>query len=395
MLFDLFYGVLDLSLTGYLVATLILTQITIAGVTLYLHRCQAHRALELHPVISHFFRLWLWLTTGMNTKAWAAIHRKHHARCETAEDPHSPQILGLGKVMREGAELYRKEADNAETLRKFGHGTPDDWIERKLYTPYTTHGVGIMLIIDLILFGVPGLSIWAVQMIWIPFWAAGVINGIGHYFGYRNFEAPDASTNISPIGFLIGGEELHNNHHTYGTSAKFSVKWYEFDIGWLYIRILSALRLARVNRVPPKPVIEPGRTLIDMATLTAVINNRFQLMAQYSRKVMKPVWKAERANAETAMRELFSRARKRWLREPNRLADSERETVQQLLAHNDRLRVVHEFRERLQQLWQNAGASKDELIIALKRWCEEAEATGIRVLQEFAQQVRGLVPQTA
>ncbi len=388
------YGLLDLGLGGFLIALVILTQITIASVTLYLHRCQAHRAIDLHPIISHFFRFWLWLTTGQHTKAWAAIHRKHHARCETEDDPHSPQILGLGKVMREGAELYRKEANNEETLRKFGHGTPDDWIERKLYTPYTYAGVVLMLLIDLVLFGVPGLTMWAIQMMWIPFFAAGVINGVGHYWGYRNFECPDAATNLTPIGFFIGGEELHNNHHTYATSAKFSVKWYEFDIGWMYIRLLSWFKLAKVHRVPPKLRRVPQIRPIDFDALNAVIHNRFQLMAQYSRDVMLPIFRAEREKAGAHMRAMLQNARRGLFRDQRLLKPSDIERLQAAIRNNDMLRTVHEFRERLQLLWQSR-ASRDELTAALQKWCAEAEATGIRVLQEFAQQIRTLSPQLA
>ena len=388
------YGLLDLSLGGYILATFILTQITIAAVTLYLHRCQAHKAVELHPVISHFFRFWLWLTTGQNTKAWAAIHRKHHARCETEDDPHSPQVLGLRKVMREGAELYQKEAANEETLRKYGHGTPDDWIERKLYTPYNYLGIAIMFGIDLLLFGLPGITIWAIQMIWIPFWAAGVINGVGHYYGYRNFECPDAATNISPWGLFIGGEELHNNHHTFGTSAKFSVKWYEVDIGWGYLKVLSWLKLAKINRVAPKLVREDERQHVDLATLTAIVNNRYQVLAQYSRDVVKPIWKAERAKAEAAMADLLKRARRGLFRDERLLKGVDKERLQKALAENEMLRKVQHFREQLQQLWQNASLSREELVAALRKWCEEAEATGIRVLQDFARSLRAVVPQS-
>src|SRR5512143_1921490 len=242
----MFSGVFDLPWWGYVVVALALTHVTIAGVTIFLHRCQAHRALDLHPIPSHFFRFWLWLTTGMITKEWAAIHRKHHAKCETPEDPHSPQVLGINRVLWGGVLLYRNESKNRETMERYGHGTPDDWLEHKLYTPYNFAGVALMALIDVALFGlVPGLAIFAVQMVWIPFWAAGVINGIGHYWGYRNFGCADASTNIVPWGILIGGEELHNNHHAYATSAKLSNKWYEFDIGWMYIRILESLRLAQ------------------------------------------------------------------------------------------------------------------------------------------------------
>ena len=248
----LIHGMLDLSAWQILLATLVLTHITIASVTIYLHRYSAHRALDLHPLPAHFFRLWLWLTTGQVTKEWTAIHRKHHAKCEQAEDPHSPHVHGIKTVLLSGAELYRKESKNKETLERYGHGTPDDWIERNIYSRFSWQGVAIMLIIDVALFGVLGLTLWAVQMMWIPVTAAGIINGAGHFWGYRNFEAPDASTNLVPWGIIIGGEELHNNHHTYPTSAKLSVKPYEFDLGWAYIRILQALGLASVKKTPPK-----------------------------------------------------------------------------------------------------------------------------------------------
>src|SRR5882724_3959710 len=276
-------GLVDLPWWGYILTTLLLTHITIASVTIFLHRHQAHRALDLHPVASHFFRFWLWLTTGQVTKEWASIHRKHHAKCETVDDPHSPQILGIKKVLLEGAELYRKESKNLETLEKYGYGTPDDWLEHNLYTKHTSKGIGLMLVIDLLLFGPIGLTIWAVQMAWIPLTAAGIINGGGHYWGYRNFQTVDASTNLLPWGILIGGEELHNNHHAYGTSAKLSNKWYEFDIGWLYIRTMETLRLAKVLRVAPKVRMDAGKMACDAATLQAIITHRYDVVAKFAK----------------------------------------------------------------------------------------------------------------
>src|SRR5687768_8598885 len=285
----MFSGIFDLPWWGYVLVGLVFVQITIAAVTLYLHRSQAHRALDLHPIVSHFFRFWLWLTTGMVTKEWAAIHRKHHAKCETEDDPHSPVTRGIKKVLFEGAELYRAEAKNKETIQKFGHGAPDDWIERNLYQKHSALGVGIMLVIDLMLFGVIGLTVWAVQMLWIPITAAGIINGIGHYWGYRNYDCNDAATNILPIGILIGGEELHNNHHTFGTSAKLSYKWYEFDIGWLYIRILEILHLAKVKKVAPVPKFDRAKLAADIETLQSVITNRYDVMAKYAKSI-KHAW---------------------------------------------------------------------------------------------------------
>ena len=278
------HGLMPLPWWGYIVVALALTHVTIAAVTIYLHRHSAHRALDLHPVVSHFFRFWLWLTTGMVTKEWTAIHRKHHAKVETPEDPHSPQTRGIRTVLFRGAELYREEAKNQETLDKYGKGTPDDWMERNVYTRYSWEGVGLMLMINLMLFGPLGATIWAVQMAWIPITAAGIVNGIGHYWGYRNFASADASTNIVPWGIIIGGEELHNNHHAYGSSAKLSSRWYEFDLGWTYIRILATLRLATVRKVAPKlRVARTTKPAPDLATLHAVINHRYHVATAYAR----------------------------------------------------------------------------------------------------------------
>ncbi len=264
-------GIAQLS-TGALILTgLVLTQVTIAGVTVYLHRHQAHRALELHPAIAHFFRLWLWMTTGMVTREWVAIHRKHHAKCETAEDPHSPRVLGINTVLWQGSELYRKEAGRRGTIERYGHLTPDDWLERRVYARFPYLGVSLMLLLDLLLFGMPGLVLWSVQMVWIPFWAAGVINGIGHYWGYRNYESADASRNILPLGLIVGGEELHSNHHAFPASARFSSKWWELDIGWLLIRLLELLGLAKVKRLAPKKaLILEGKQQVDLDTVQAV-----------------------------------------------------------------------------------------------------------------------------
>ena len=284
----LFSGVFDLPWWGYVLVALGLTHVTIAAVTIFLHRCQAHRALDLHPIASHFFRFWLWLTTGMVTKEWAAIHRKHHAKCETAEDPHSPQIFGINRVLWGGVFLYVKESHNAETMERYGHGTPDDWLERNVYSRFQIIGITLMGVANIMLFGVvPGLLILLTQIVWIPFWAAGVINGIGHYFGYRNFDCADASTNIVPWGILIGGEELHNNHHAFAASAKLSNKWYEFDIGWLYIQILSALGLAKVKKVAPTPRFAEPKPTADAQTLQAVITNRYDVLSRYAKSLKR------------------------------------------------------------------------------------------------------------
>jgi stearoyl-CoA desaturase (delta-9 desaturase) len=385
-------GLFSLPWWGYVLVTLALTHITIASVTIFLHRHQAHRALELHPVISHFFRFWLWLTTGMITKEWAAIHRKHHAKVETPDDPHSPIQKGLNRVLWTGALLYRKESQNAETMDKYGFGTPDDWLERKLYTPFNWLGIVLMLAIDLTLFGVvAGSIIWLVQMVWIPFWAAGVINGIGHYWGYRNFEVADASTNIVPWGIVIGGEELHNNHHTYGSSAKLSAKWWEFDIGWMYIRIMQALGLARVKKLPPQLITNPRKNQVDLDTVKAVVRNRFQIMARFTRDVMKHVHQEELRKTDRKDREswaLIKKARRLMKREVSHLTERNRRRLQLALERNHALNTVYQMKERLQAIWDTRTATQENLLRALEDWCHQAEATGIKALQDFSARIR-------
>ena len=378
--------------TGWqiLAYTLLVTHVTIAGVTIFLHRCQAHRALDLHPVVSHFFRFWLWLTTGMVTREWAAIHRKHHARCETPEDPHSPQTRGLRKVFFEGSELYRAEAKNLETIEKFGKGTPDDWLERNVYTPHAVLGVSVMLIVNVLLFGVIGLSVWAVQMLWIPVLAAGVINGIGHFWGYRNWDCPDASTNILPWGLLIGGEELHNNHHAYASSAKLSSKWYEFDIGWAYIRTLSMLGLATVRRVAPTPRFAQAKPTADFDTLQAVIAHRYDVMAAFAVSVRRACVEEAR-RLRTASRpegNALASARKWLAREPAKWSRENREKLAEVLAASERVRKLVEMRAELAAVWERSNLSRDQLLLILQQWCARAEASGVRALQDIALRVR-------
>ncbi len=385
----------NLSIWSYIVVTLALTHVTIAAVTIFLHRHQAHRALDLHPVVSHFFRFWLWLTTGIVTRAWVAIHRKHHARVETGDDPHSPRVLGLATVLSRGAELYRNEARNDETLARFGHETPDDWLERHVYGSRSFHGILLMLAIDLVLFGAAGLTMWAVQMAWIPFFAAGIINGVGHCFGYRNFEPADASTNIIPVGILIGGEELHNNHHAFASSAKFSSRWYELDLGWGYIRMLQALRLARVRRLPPVAHIDRDKSRVDVETVRAVIENRLHVMSRYAREVIDAVYREERAKADRAARTLLRRGRRLLWRHERLVDDHAMERLEALLDRHPSLRVAYDFRHRLQSLWQERNASQERLLGGLHAWCEAAEATGIRALEDFARTLRGYTLQGA
>ena len=390
-------GVLSLSWWQLIIATLILTHVTIAAVTIFLHRSQAHRALDLHPLPAHFFRAWLWLTTGMQTKEWVAIHRKHHARCETPDDPHSPQTRGLKKVLWQGAELYMDEARNEETLRRFGHGTPDDWIERNVYSRFTWQGCALMLGADLVLFGVAGVAVWAVQMIWIPFFAAGVINGIGHFWGYRNYDSPDAATNISPWGILIGGEELHNNHHTYPTSAKLSSKWYEFDLGWAYIRALSALGLARILRVAPVPKVAQPRTAVDVQTLQAVIANRYDLLSRYARGLRSTFdEELRRLSLPAAEKRRFS-SLQCWLRtaDVQAMPAAQQQTLRELLARSRAMQTLLDMRADLAAIWERGSASREQMLAHLQDWIARAEASGIRALQEAALRIRSYAPTAA
>ena len=381
-------GVLNWSGWAILAYTLVTTHITIAAVTIYLHRHQAHRALELHALPSHFFRFWLWMGTGMQTKAWAAIHRKHHAKCETSDDPHSPQTRGLKEVFWRGAELYRTEAKNAETLSKYGHGTPNDWVENHVYSRFPWQGLGLMLIINVLLFGAVGLTVWAVQMLWIPVTAAGIINGVGHYWGYRNFEAPDASTNISPWGILIGGEELHNNHHTYPTSAKLSVKPYEFDIGWLYIRLLSALGLAKVKKTPPKLAYGDIQPVADEKTLEALIANRYEVMAAYARQ-LRSACRQDIQALKQRPADAVLRAARRWMhRDIEKIPDQDRSLVAQARASLPQADTMVRMREELRQLWLSTHRTRDQLAIDLQAWCRQAESSGIAALRDFSMRLR-------
>ena len=388
-------GFLQFSWWQVVLATLVMTHITIVSVTVYLHRYSAHRSLELHPLLQHAFRFWLWLTTGMVTREWTAIHRKHHAKCETPEDPHSPVQKGLWTVLSRGAELYQAEAANAETLATYGKGCPDDWLERNLYSRFPYAGVTLLAFVDLALFGVLGITVWAVQMLWIPLLAAGVINGIGHALGYRNFECKDAATNILPWGILIGGEELHNNHHTYPSSAKLSVRKWEFDIGWMWIQLFSLLRLANVRRVAPVPVREAGKNMLDMDSVRALLNNRFQVMAQYRRMVIKPLVKAERERLDSSMQRLLKRAKKLLWRETGLLKPWHQERLNTMLAQSSTLALVYQKRLELQDIWNRTSHSGQERLQALREWCQQAEATGIQALQEFAHSLRTYTLQPA
>ena len=386
-------GLLQATWWQVVVFALVVTHITIASVTIFLHRSQAHRALDLGPIPSHFFRFWLWLTTGMVTKEWVAIHRKHHAKCETEEDPHSPVTRGIKTVLLQGAELYRAEAKNQDTLQKYGHNTPDDWIERNLYTRYSWQGVGLMLILNLVLFGAIGAAIWALQMLWIPINAAGIINGIGHYWGYRNFEAPDASTNIVPWGVVIGGEELHNNHHTYPTSAKFSVKPFEFDIGWGYIRALEMLGWAKVRKTAPRLALGDIKPVADTKTLEAIIAHRYELMAGYARELKRAcaeeMARLKSQGAEDTPQWRNLQLARRWLhRDADRIPDSARSGLASVRAALPTLDKLVTMREELRQLWTRTNVSAEQLVADLQSWCRRAEESGVASLQQFAMQLR-------
>jgi stearoyl-CoA desaturase (Delta-9 desaturase) len=386
-------GLIQTTWWQLVVIALVLTHITIASVTIFLHRSQAHRSLDLGPIPSHFFRFWLWLTTGMVTKEWVAIHRKHHAKCETEEDPHSPVTRGIKTVLLTGSELYRAESKVKETLDKYGHNTPDDWIERNLYTRFSWQGVGLMLIINLALFGAIGATVWAVQMAWIPITAAGIINGIGHYWGYRNFEAADASTNISPWGIIIGGEELHNNHHTYPTSAKLSVKPFEFDIGWGYIRMLEMLGWAKVRKTAPQLKLGAIKPVADAKTLEAIIANRYEVMAKYARNLREACAaemdrvKSEGAAGHGKLANL--RLAQRWLhRDADKIPHAAKAQIDKAVADHPGLAQWVHMREELRQLWTRTNVSAEQLVVDLQAWCKKAESSGIASMQEFALKLR-------
>lgn len=383
------HGLWDLTWWQIVLYTLFTTHITIAAVTLFLHRAQAHRAMDLHAIPSHFFRFWLWLSTGMVTKEWVAIHRKHHAKCETEDDPHSPQTRGIDAVLWRGSEMYRAESKNMETIQKFGLGTPNDWIERNLYTRYSWQGVGLMLIINWALFGAIGTVVWTVQMLWIPITAAGIINGIGHYWGYRNFEAPDASRNISPVGIIIGGEELHNNHHTYPTSARFSVKPYEFDIGWFYITLMQKVGLATVKKVPPKMQLGAIEPVANEKTLEALIAHRYEVMAGYANE-MRRVCKAEIELLKARQADIsVLEAAKRWMhRDDDKVPAIARPQLAQARAAHPVLDKMVTMREELRQMWLNTSHSREQLAADLAGWCHRAEESGIAALKDFSVKLR-------
>ena len=383
-------GLVQLPWWGYLILALSLSHATIACVTLFLHRSQAHRSVDFHPAVNHVMRFWLWLTTGMITKEWVAIHRKHHAKCETTDDPHSPAFKGIRSVLLRGADLYRDETYNEETMRNYGRGTPSDALERRLYSRHPSVGIASLLVVEYALFGFFGITLWALQMMWIPFFAAGVVNGLGHFGGYRNFATDDDSTNFSNVGLLIGGEEMHNNHHAFPSSAKFSMKWWEFDVGWLYIRVLRALGLARVLRLAPMPERGAAQNgLLDMKTAAALFHSRLHVMREYAATVVVPVVRAELAVAEGAHRQLLLRAKRAMLRHERHVSAKDRAMLKRVLLRNPKLKQVHEFNNKLHELWGAHHGDDHHLCDSLRAWCLQAEATGLYKLQEFSRRIQG------
>ena len=383
-------GVTQASVWQMVAYFLVVTQLTIMTTTLYLHRSAAHRGVDFHPVLTHFFRFWAWLTTAMVTKEWTAVHRKHHAKCETAEDPHSPRFQGINQVLWRGVELYQEARLDKDMLEKYGKGSPDDWIERKLYTRMPSLGPSLMLFINLALFGLPGIAIWALQMAWIPFWAAGVINGLGHWWGYRNFDTADTATNLTPWAFWVGGEELHNNHHAFPSSAKFALRKYEFDIGWAVIRGLQAVGLAKVLRVAPELDVRPNIQVPDTETMRAMMAHRWQVATDYYKLVLKPHLQSEAADLPGRLRRAF-RSEGKWLSEDKRMR------FNAWIAERPNTARLMQFRASLLAIYEIKSAAAEAKMEALRAWCAEAEASGIRQLEEFSQRLKGysMVPARA
>ncbi len=375
---------------GYVLVTLALTHITIVSVTIFLHRHQAHGALQLHPVLSHFFRFWLWLTTGIITKEWVAVHRKHHATVESDDDPHSPQKVGINRVLWGGLILYRRAARLPGILDQYGVGTPDDWLERHVYAKYPNTGLFLMLLINVFAFGlVAGVSIWAVQMVWIPFWAAGVINGVGHYLGYRNFNLPDASRNIVPWGIVIGGEELHNNHHAYSASAQFSARKWEIDLGWCYVRLLNKFKLVKIQRKIPKLTFNQNKQHCDFETVKVFVANRFQVMSKYANDVVKGVCREEIRSASGETRRLLKQAKRLLASDHSRLSDLKKEWLNKVLETNSRIATVYAMKESLQNIASRSSNSYEQVCQSLEEWCQRAEESDIDALMKFSARLKG------
>jgi stearoyl-CoA desaturase (delta-9 desaturase) len=389
------YGVTGSSWPVVLGFFVIVTQLTIFSVTLYLHRSQAHRGVDFHPALAHFFRFWTWLTTAMVTKEWVAIHRKHHAKCETADDPHSPVVHGIRKVVIHGVVLYQEACRDRALVEQYGLGCPDDWIERKLYTPWSALGPTLMLVVDVALFGAVGVTLWALQMLWIPIFAAGVVNGLGHWWGYRNFETADKATNLTPWGVFIGGEELHNNHHAFPSSAKFALRRYEVDVGWAVLKLCERLGLAKILRVAPGIEVRPWVELPDAETLKALLTHRSAAMMAYFRTVTLPAFRQEAQNASASFGRLSGRLKRALANDGRWLDPASRERLAQWVEQHPRLAAVCEYRRRLAAVLERAGKNSEAMLAGLQEWCREAEASGIQTLAEFARHLRGYSLNTA
>jgi stearoyl-CoA desaturase (delta-9 desaturase) len=385
-LYEHYYGLADLRIWGYLIVAVLWLHVTLIAITLYFHRDQTHRAVDLHPVLRHFFRFWLWINTGASTREWVAVHRKHHALCEREGDPHSPRLFGLKTVLTQGAELYRVAANDPETLEKYAKGTPNDWLENNLYhhPVRSYYGIAALVITDLLLFGVPGIIMIALQLSNMPFLAAGIINGLCHAKGYRNFETDDASTNLWPIGILVAGEELHNNHHAFPTSARFSMRPHEFDVGWMYLKVLAALGLAKIRRVANPPQLEAATARTpELDELRAIIVNRMHVLRHYTQNVTLPVLRRELESLGENANSMLRRIRRQLSWQPEMLDDESRHTLAKLAEQHPRFHTVLQFRNELKHLWGGAHTSNERLLADFREWCVRAEQSGIQGLQEF------------
>jgi stearoyl-CoA desaturase (delta-9 desaturase) len=383
---SLLYGAIRLPWWGYAAFTFAMVQLMFLGVTLYLHRDQSHGGLVLHPMLRHFFRFWLWFCSSTVTREWVAVHRRHHAYADLPGDPHSPVVFGLRRVLMQGYELYAAAARDPKILENYGRGTPDDWLEHNLYSRFPKVGISLFVVLQLLMFGVPAIAMLGVQLIAQPLFAAGVINGLGHRVGYRSFEMPTAATNIVPWGVLIAGEELHNNHHAFPSSPRFAVQGWEIDLGWLFICLFRALGLARVRCLAPRPHIVCDRAEIDADTAQALFTNRMHVLRDYRRRVIRPVFRALRKQQSPAV--LAPRSPRLLVRHPKLLDERARQQLRELLERYEVLRTVIEFRDRLQQLWDETAASHGRALEQLRELCAQAEGSRILALRKFALRLR-------
>jgi stearoyl-CoA desaturase (delta-9 desaturase) len=384
------YGAFRLPWWGYAAFTFAMVELMFLGVTLYLHRDQSHGGLVLHPVLRHFFRFWLWFCSGTVTREWVAVHRRHHTFADRPGDPHSPVVFGLKRVVLEGYELYIAAARDPKILANYGRGTPDDWLERRLYSRFPKLGISLFVLLQLVAFGVPAITMLAVQLIAQPFFAAGIINGLGHRIGYRSFEMPTAATNIVPWGVLIGGEELHNNHHAFPSSPRFAVQWWEIDMGWLFICVFRAFGLARVGSLAPTPNIVRDRADINADTVRALFTNRMHVLRDYRRRVIRPVFR-ELTKQENAS--VHARGSAQLLvRHPKLLDERARQQLRELLDRYEVLRTVIEFRDRMQQLWDETSTSHGRALEQLRDLCTQAEGSSLLALRRFALTLRTYAP---